>query len=955
MWRWTSPLAVAIVAFAAGLLTWRDGRSQAETIPPPPAATEVVLLTFGIGDREPTDWSGSVTVTGGRLVALEGWRFLQGDRIAGEGRWTAQSRLGPVEPNPIAVPGVNVPPARQAVQPVGVLLYLADGPGELQVRTAQGEFRVPLASLRGWGGPTLALGGRVRIERLPVAAAPATGEPQEDYPALAIAPDGTEWLAWVAYREGANQVFARRRTAAGWEAPRPVSDRGDLFRVAIAVDGRGRPWVVWSARAGENFDLWGRSLADGEGSSPVRLTTAPEADFYHQMATDARGRIWLTWMGFRQGKSAIFARVLDGDRWSREIRVSDGPGNAWEPAIATDRLGNVAIGWDTYDAGNYDVKVRLFPAGQAGEIVTVAGTPRFEAHVSLAYDPRNELWVAWDEAGQQWGKDYAFGVNFSGATLRTDDYRAPTGGERLYAGRRIRVARLGPTGPVALTDVTPALGVSPVVVCELPQLAFTRDGACWLFYRRRVARNPRIDGWTAGGMWELYAVRGQGNRWSAPILFPQSAGRQEMRAAIAPDPAGGLRVAWATDLRVWQQPGAPQRSVTLRHAAIADAGEGAAPAVAIDPRAPLSDEPPRPPVHPTEAEDVAFLRAYRLTIGGRTYRLLRGDLHRHTDTSPDGMGDGSLLDLYRYALDAARLDFLLVGDHNDGGNAEYPWWRREQSNDLFYLPGRFVPLYGYERSVPYPNGHRNVIFPQRGVRTLPIAMEEQRGEVSSPTVLYPYLERHGGIATGHTSASDQGTDWRDVDPRIEPVVELYQGYHTSYEGPGTPRAIDATTPIMHGRFQPAGYVWNALQKGLKLGFQASSDHISTHTSYACVWVEEPTRRGIIDALRRRHCYAATDNLLLVTRMGEGMMGDTIVARGRIPALAIVARGTAPIARVEVISREQVVYSTAPNRREVALTWQDTDRTPGERYYYVRIQQVDGQLAWASPIWVDLRP
>src|SRR5262249_59249733 len=72
------------------------------------------------------------------------------------------------------------------------------------------------------------------------------------------------------------------------------------------------------------------------------------------------------------------------------------------------------------------------------------------------------------------------------------------------------------------------------------------------------------------------------------------------------------------------------------------------------------------PVHPEEAKQVADIRAHRLTVGGRTYKIVRGDLHRHTEISMDGAIDGSLYDLYRYALNAANLDFIAVTDHNYG-------------------------------------------------------------------------------------------------------------------------------------------------------------------------------------------------------------------------------------------------------------------------------------------------
>ena len=46
----------------------------------------------------------------------------------------------------------------------------------------------------------------------------------------------------------------------------------------------------------------------------------------------------------------------------------------------------------------------------------------------------------------------------------------------------------------------------------------------------------------------------------------------------------------------------------------------------------------------------------------------------------------------------------------------------------------------------------------------------------------------------------------------------------------------------------------ALDKGYRLGFEASSDHISTHISYCNVYVKDLTREGILEALKSRHIY-----------------------------------------------------------------------------------------------------
>src|SRR5207248_5721565 len=73
----------------------------------------------------------------------------------------------------------------------------------------------------------------------------------------------------------------------------------------------------------------------------------------------------------------------------------------------------------------------------------------------------------------------------------------------------------------------------------------------------------------------------------------------------------------------------------------------------------------------TRRSDKTFsgARSYRINLHGKTYSIYRGDLHRHTEISWDGGGDGSLLDAYRYARDAARLDFVGISDHRQCGGA----------------------------------------------------------------------------------------------------------------------------------------------------------------------------------------------------------------------------------------------------------------------------------------------
>ena len=157
----------------------------------------------------------------------------------------------------------------------------------------------------------------------------------------------------------------------------------------------------------------------------------------------------------------------------------------------------------------------------------------------------------------------------------------------------------------------------------------------------------------------------------------------------------------------------------------------------------------------------------------------------------------------------------------------------QKTTDLFQNPPTFVAALTYERSVVYPNGHRNVMMPKRGIRPLPRGELPGTAEKGTPDtkMLYAYLKHFGGICSSHTSGTNMGTDWRDNDPTVEPVVEIYQGHRHNYEHLDAPRAATKATKI--GGYEPAGYLKNAWRRDT-LGFQSSSDHISTHMSYGMV-------------------------------------------------------------------------------------------------------------------------
>jgi hypothetical protein len=194
---------------------------------------------------------------------------------------------------------------------------------------------------------------------------------------------------------------------------------------------------------------------------------------------------------------------------------------------------------------------------------------------------------------------------------------------------------------------------------------------------------------------------------------------------------------------------------------------------------------------------------------------------------------------------------------------------------------------------------------------------------------------------------------------VEPIVEIWQGSRTSAEHEGAFLAPSAgKSELWAGDYRPLGFVWNAWAKGYKLGTQASSDHASTHISYTCVISEDGTRAGLLDAMRKRHTYAATSNMLLDYRLKAGrqtyLQGDELKSSS-IPELTAHIVGAGPVKRVVVVRDNQYIYTQQPGSATYDLRYREASLAPGRHYYYVRVEQEDRNAAWSSPIWVDYTP
>ncbi len=804
---------------------------------------------------------------------------------------------------------------------------------------------------------------------------------------------------------GGDQVFltSYSKSRRSWGAPVAVSaPRQDVMRTSVAVDGQKRVWVFWSAQQSGNFDIYAKAFSNGNWSRETRISSDPGTDVNPVAATDASGRVWVAWQGFRNNNLEVLAAVQNGDGFSPESLVSFSKNSDWDPAIATSANGEIAVAWDTYDKGDYDVyfrRLRLDGGIKMDAPVPVAASPRFEARASIAYDRQNRLWVAYEASDTKWGKDYG-AYETTGVALYQDhtakvkcfqgnqaltpegDLAAAIPGSANAIARRPRMARQMQAAQATLPDPRiaqqrqPNGGSQPPALPRnsFPRIAADPGGAVYLTFRTTMAGRGAI-----GTAWDQNVAYLDGSEWKGPIVVPNSDNLLDVRAAMTAIGPGDLMMVTVSDhrfaaraggggaqkkkknLEQKQKPkaqkaqkaaGGPARQAALNDDLYAAEFHFGSPASAAA-RPAAAEKVSADPEAAPEREQIRTMRDYRVALGADNLQIMRGEFHRHTEISADGGNDGPLVDAYRYLIDAADMDWAGCCDHDNGAGREYSWWVIQKMTDAYHLGSRYVPMFAYERSVVYPEGHRNVVFATRGIRPLsrlPLTSPEAHNTPAPDTqMLYRYLKQFGGIVASHTSGTNMGTDWRDNDPRVEPAVEIYQGDRQNYEMPGAPRTNSAQDSI--GGWQPLGFVSLALQKGYRLGFQASSDHISTHMAYCNLWVTSRTREGIMEAFHKRRIYGSTDNILADVRSAGHFMGEEF-STTQTPAISVKLWGTANFAKVHIIKDSQYVYSIQPGKKTVDFTWQDAAAVKGKTsYYYVRGEQADGELVWVSPMWI----
>ena len=768
---------------------------------------------------------------------------------------------------------------------------------------------------------------------LPVPESVSKGVGFNDEPAIARTDDGSLYVAWNSFRDGADSLQVARYRLQGealeqlgqWQV---LGGEGTYVWGIRAVGAGKNVLVLFSAEKDGDWDIYAATCSSDGPGAPVAVTSDSAVDV-KPAAVWHEGTLWVAWESNRNGRRQVFAASIRDGEVSHPVAVSESNSSCYAPTIAVLDCGDVCVGWHSFHESNYDVYLRRRAAGTGswGPQIRLTRAPSVDRHAALVCRG-DDLWIVYENA--QLGDQERLGE-------QVGDYRVTK-----TSKRRLMVAKVTPEGLVAPEDHGQA---SPLDGhCEAASAAFDSSGRLWLALLR--PQQPK------GAGWEAWTTCFNGDRWQSPNRVCARKGMDRRPGLVVEGNRAIVALQVDEIPRTWWRSKAlslkPKSDVVLTTVDL-----GSAP-----PATPVELEPF---VEPDEPFPAAEIRAARgedsltpsINYRGQTLKLFYGNLHEHTDVSVcQRIYDQSIDESYQHMRDITHLDFACVTDH--GFNINPYYWsyiaKLARANDD---PDHFLTFLGEEWTSTFEKysekhpfgyyGHRNLVFADP---YFPKWFNAQNGQ--TPAELWEELRRLNAdfVQIPHQLA-DTGNvpvDWDFADEDAQPVAEIFQ-VRGSYEYKRAPREAVRSIPAR------GNFIQDAWARGIVIGVIASPDHGGGYGK-ACVYATELTRPAILDAIRARRCFGTTAaKIFLDVRANGHLMGEKVAAgAGKSVKVEIQVRCPADIDRVEVCRNNRFIYTNRPEGREAQLSFVDCEPIEGRSYYYVRVIQKDEEIAWSSPIW-----
>ena len=399
-------------------------------------------------------------------------------------------------------------------------------------------------------------------------------------------------------------------------------------------------------------------------------------------------------------------------------------------------------------------------------------------------------------------------------------------------------------------------------------------------------------------------------------------------------------------------------------------------AVTYTPTADLTDGRVTVEVTVKRSDDKVGTKTWSFTVGEAQFAAYFGQLHSHTAEYSDGSGTlDEALNYVEGIPENDNVDFVAFTDHSnyfDSTSAPNPaealydtskmtsasankWAAYNNAIDNFNAssPDR-IALAGYEMTWSGGPGHINTFNTPGIVSRNNSTLNNKTGDAGLKAYYNLLIEAGNEGVTSINQLNHPGTtfgnfsDFAYYTPALDNYVQLVEvgngegqigagGYYPSYEQ----------------------YIM-ALDKGWHVAPTNNQDNHkgswgNANDARNVIYADSLTEDGLFDAIRERRLYATEDKNLEISYTLDGhMMGSQLGTEDVGENVDIAVTVYDPDYN-DAISKVEVVV----NSGRVAYTW-DSIPASGElsctipaaySYYFIRVTQMDGNLAVTAPVWV----
>lgn len=399
-------------------------------------------------------------------------------------------------------------------------------------------------------------------------------------------------------------------------------------------------------------------------------------------------------------------------------------------------------------------------------------------------------------------------------------------------------------------------------------------------------------------------------------------------------------------------------------------------AVTYTPAADLADGQVTVEVTVKRSDNKVGTKTWSFTVGEAQFAAYFGQLHSHTAEYSDGAGTlNEALNYVESIPESDNIDFVAFTDHSnyfDSTSAPNPaealydtskmttesankWKAYNNAIDDFNAssPDR-IALAGYEMTWSGGPGHINTFNTPGIVSRNNKTLNDKTGDAGLQAYYNLLIEAGSKGVASINQLNHPGTtfgnfsDFAYYTPALDNYVQLVEvgngegqigagGYYPSYEQ----------------------YIM-ALDKGWHVAPTNNQDNHkgswgNANDARDVIFADELTEEGLFDAIRERRLYATEDkNLEISYTLDDHMMGSQLGTEDVGENVTIDVTVYDPDYN-DAISKVEVVV----NAGRIAYTW-DEIPTSGElsatipaaySYYFIRVTQIDGNLAVTAPVWV----